>query len=166
MHHAGIGFLPEGFHPLHRFLSLINAWLASWILCSQRVRSSGTVYCARIVSSDSSQLSKVRRGGRKGRQWHVAAAVIPWQGLGEPPELRTPAMVPASTWQRPLSWKHREGQVDVRHIRAFNPGCHRVRARVRVIYSAASSGGQGQVVRHHFGVGVAVWAWSCRRHGC
>jgi hypothetical protein len=54
MHHAGIGFLPEGFHPLHRFLSLINARLASWILCSKRVRSSGTAYCARIVSSDPS----------------------------------------------------------------------------------------------------------------
>jgi hypothetical protein len=77
-------------------------------------------------------------------------------------------IVAASTWQRPLSWKHWEGQGDDRHIRVFSPGCHRVRAQVPVICSAASSGGQGQVVRHHFGVGIAVWAWSCscHRHGC
>jgi hypothetical protein len=53
MHHVGIGFLPEGFHPLPRFLSLSKSRLVSWILCSKRVRSSGTAYCANIVSSDS-----------------------------------------------------------------------------------------------------------------
>ena len=62
MHHAGIGFLPEGFHPLHRFLSLSKSRLVSWILCSKRVRSSGTAYCANIVSSDSLVLSEVMGG--------------------------------------------------------------------------------------------------------
>ena len=41
---------------------------------------------------------------------------------------------------------------------AFSPGSHRVQAQVRVICSAASSSGQGRVVRRHSGVGIAVCA--------
>ena len=59
LHHAGIGFLPEGFRPLYRFLSLSKSRLVSWIVCSKRVRSSGTAYCANIVSSDSIHYRKL-----------------------------------------------------------------------------------------------------------
>jgi hypothetical protein len=93
MYHAGIGFLPAEFHSLHRFLSLSNSWLASWIICSKRVRSSGTVYCTRIVNSDP-LLSEVILGNGNGRWWHGAAAVVRrgtrGQELREPPKLRTP----------------------------------------------------------------------------
>jgi hypothetical protein len=42
--HAGIGFLPEGFHSLHRFLSLSNARLAACRteVFSQALRSAVT----------------------------------------------------------------------------------------------------------------------------
>jgi hypothetical protein len=62
MRHVSIGFLPEGFHPLHRFLSLSNRQerpAANSIVCSKRVRSSGTAYRAKTVSSDSTKLSEV-----------------------------------------------------------------------------------------------------------
>jgi hypothetical protein len=77
-------------------------------------------------------------------------------------------IVAASTWQRPLSWKHWEGQGDDRHIRVFSPGCHRVRAQVPVICSAASSGGQGWVFRYQPGAAVAACALfrSRCRHRC
>jgi hypothetical protein len=92
MRHVSIGFLPEGFHPLHRFLSLSNRQerpAANSIVCSKRVRSSGTAYRAKTVSSDSTRLSEVMQGGRNGRWWHGAAAVVPGQGAREPLELRS-----------------------------------------------------------------------------
>jgi len=83
MHISSIGFLPEGVHPLYRFLSLNNRQerpAASSTVCSKRVRSSGTAYRARTVSSDSLALSEAGRGRRNDRQWHVAAVVAPGQG--------------------------------------------------------------------------------------
>ena len=62
MRHVSIGFLPEGFHSLHRFLSLSNRQerpAANSIVCSKRVRSSGTAYRAKTVSSDSARLSEI-----------------------------------------------------------------------------------------------------------
>ena len=51
---------------------------------------------------------------------------------------------------------------------AFNPGSHRVRARVRVICSVGFSSGQGRVFRYHSGAAVAAYALFCsqRRHRC
>ena len=66
MRHVSICFLPEGFHPLHRFLSLSNRQerpAVSLIVCSKRVRSDGTAYRARTVSSASPQLSEVNCRG-------------------------------------------------------------------------------------------------------
>jgi hypothetical protein len=93
MRHVSIGFLPETFHPLHCFLSLSNRQerlAANSIVCSKRVRSSGTAYRAKTVSSDSVVLSEVMKmaAGLDG----VGTTMPPWyqgRGLGEPPELRT-----------------------------------------------------------------------------
>jgi hypothetical protein len=66
MHHVSIGFLHEDFHSLHRFLSLSNRQkrpAANSIVCSKRVRSSGTAYRAKTVSSDSAPLSEVTPSG-------------------------------------------------------------------------------------------------------
>src|SRR3954468_4360210 len=87
MCHVSIGFLPEGFHPLHRFLSLSNRQerpAANSIVCSKRVRSSGTAYRAKTVSSDSIELSEVMRGRL---EWRAVARRCcchrPWyQGRG------------------------------------------------------------------------------------
>jgi hypothetical protein len=78
MRHVSIGFLPEGFHPLHRFLSLSNRQerpAANSIVCSKRVRSSGTAYRAKTVSSDSTALSEVIN---KQREWTVVVRRCRW----------------------------------------------------------------------------------------
>ena len=78
MRHVSIGFLPEGFHPLQRFLSLSNRQerpAANSIVCSKRVRSSGTAYRAKTVSSDSTHLSEV------GLNRYAVSALLPERSL-------------------------------------------------------------------------------------
>jgi hypothetical protein len=174
IHHVSIGFLPEGFHPLHRFLSLSNrpecptSKLDRVLKASAILRHSVPCHdCQfRIIN-----LSEVMSGGRNQRNWHGAAAAELGQG-----RLRAVGNVPPRSLPHRSDQGHRvvssgRGRVPPGKFSGlwpFTPGDHRVRAQVRVICSAASSGGQGRVVRHHYGVGIAVWAWSCscRRHGC
>jgi hypothetical protein len=104
----------------------------------------------------------------------AGTAMPPWyqgRGLHEPPKSRSRSRFRINL-QRPLDLSSERSRMPPGKFSGlwpFTPGDHRVRAQVRVICSAASSGGQERVVRHHYGVGIAVWAWSssrCRRHGC
>ena len=110
---------------------------------------------------------KLGWGGRNGRQWHGGAAAYQGRGLHEPPKSRSRSRFRINL-QRPLDLSSERDRVPQGKSGGFNPGSHRVRARVRVICSAAFLDGQGRVVQRHSGAGIAVCAWSCSRcqHRC
>ena len=82
MHHVSIGFLPEGFHPLHRFLSLSNRQERPASKLDRVLKASAILWHSVLCQDRQFRFTQLSEVTEKRQEWTAVARAAAVVGCG------------------------------------------------------------------------------------